>query len=406
MKAHVHRLARSVFLILAFALALPVLATAARAQDISAALAKLTTDSYSDTVEAVGELAASGHPRAAVLIQAIQDGKLEFDTASKTVALRTAAGVVDAATGTALATPPAGLSAVRANNRVRGVIAAAMGSLTLMSPDPAKRREAADAVFKSRDQAALATLEAALPKESDPRVRAAFDIARAAIVLYKTDATDDARVAATEALKARGDQEAVATLRGLPGDTPKRVKDAAEGAAKSIETSLAMWASAQNAVYGISLGSVLLLAAIGLAITFGVMGIINMAHGEMVMLGAYVTFVVQEVIRSHAPGLFDWSLAIAIPLAFLVSGAVGVLIERTIIRFLYGRPLETLLATWGLSLILQQTVRSIFGANNREVGAPSWMSGSFEIGNLTMTWGRLWIVVFALSVFVGLILIL
>ena len=406
MNATVRRLARSALLILALLASLPVLAAAANAQDISAALAKLTTDSYADTGEAIVALATSGHPRAATIVLAIQDGRLEFDEPSKTVAIRSGSGLLDATTGDALAAPPAGLSPVRVNNRVRTALAAAMGALTLMSPDPVKRREAAEAVFKSRDQAALATLEAALPKEGDARVRAAFDIARAAIVLYKTDATDDARVTATEALKARGDQDAVATLRGLPGDTPKRVKDAAEVAAKSIETSLAMWASAQNAVYGISLGSVLLLAAIGLAITFGVMGIINMAHGEMVMLGAYVTFVVQEVIRAHAPGLFDWSLAIAIPLAFLASGAVGVAIERTIIRFLYGRPLETLLATWGLSLILQQTVRSIFGANNREVGAPSWMSGSLEIGNLTMTWGRLWIVVFALSVFVGLILIL
>ena len=124
----------------------------------------------------------------------------------------------------------------------------------------------------------------------------------------------------------------------------------------------------------------LLLAAIGLAITFGVMGVINMAHGEMVMLGAYTTFVVQQVIRSSAPGLFDWSLAIALPLAFLVAGAVGLAIERGIIRFLYGRPLETLLATWGVSLILQQAVRTIFGPTNQEVGNPSWMSGSFDLG--------------------------
>ena len=128
----------------------------------------------------------------------------------------------------------------------------------------------------------------------------------------------------------------------------------------------------------------LLLAAIGLAITFGVMGVINMAHGEMVMLGAYTTFVVQEVIRSRYPGLFDWSLAIAIPLAFVVAGAVGIAAERGIIRFLYGRPLETLLATWGLSLVLQQAVRTVFGPNNREVGTPSWMSGAFKLGEITM----------------------
>ena len=155
----------------------------------------------------------------------------------------------------------------------------------------------------------------------------------------------------------------------------------------------------QNVWYGLSLGSVLLLAAIGLAITFGVMGVINMAHGEMVMLGAYTTFVVQEYIRTHNPALFDYSLFIAIPLAFLVTGLIGVAIERSIIRFLYGRPLETLLATWGLSLILQQAVRTIFGADNREVGAPSFMSGTFDFGGIAITYNRLWIIVFAIVVF-------
>ena len=143
----------------------------------------------------------------------------------------------------------------------------------------------------------------------------------------------------------------------------------------------------------------LLLAAIGLAITFGVMGVINMAHGEMVMIGAYTTFVVQEIIRQNAPWMFDSSLFIAIPIAFLVAGAIGVAIERGIIRFLYGRPLETLLATWGISLILQQAVRTIFGPTNKQVGTPSWMSGSFELGLLQITYNRLAIVVFALIVF-------
>jgi urea transport system permease protein len=167
-----------------------------------------------------------------------------------------------------------------------------------------------------------------------------------------------------------------------------------------------MWSMVQYAWYGLSLGSVLLLAAIGLAITFGVMGVINMAHGEMVMLGAYTTFVVQEIIRSNYPGLFDYSLLIAVPLAFLVAGAVGVLIERGIIRFLYGRPLETLLATWGLSLVLQQAVRSAFGPTNREVGNPSWMSGAFELGQITITYNRLWILCFTLAVFVILLAML
>jgi urea transport system permease protein len=177
------------------------------------------------------------------------------------------------------------------------------------------------------------------------------------------------------------------------------LKIQAQKAIAHVNDILQLWDMGQNIWYGLSLGSVLLLAAIGLAITFGVMGVINMAHGEMVMLGAYTTFVVQEIIRTSFPGLFDWSLVIALPLAFLVSGIVGLVLERGIIRFLYGRPLETLLATWGVSLILQQAVRTIFGPTNREVGNPSWMSGAFNLGEMTITWNRMYIVIFALAVF-------
>ena len=143
-----------------------------------------------------------------------------------------------------------------------------------------------------------------------------------------------------------------------PSDTPRRRRGRGHSAVAAITSELALWETAQNAWYGLSLGSVLLLAAIGLAITFGVMGVINMAHGEMVMIGAYVTFVIQEVARTYYPGLLEYSLVIAVPLAFVIAGLVGILIERGVIRFLYGRPLETLLATWGLSLILQQAVRT------------------------------------------------
>ena len=167
-----------------------------------------------------------------------------------------------------------------------------------------------------------------------------------------------------------------------------------------------LWGLLQNAYYGLSLGSVLLLAATGLAITFGVMGVINMAHGELVMLGAYTTFLVQEAIRAHAPFLFGASLFIAIPLAFLVAGLAGVAIERGLIRFLYGRPLETLLATFGLSLVLQQAVRSLFGPTNRAVGTPEWMSGATQFGGLTLTWNRLCIIVFAIGVLAALMAVL
>ena len=210
---------------------------------------------------------------------------------------------------------------------------------------------------------------------------------------------------AIERMVARGDPAARNILAGLDTRDPTLAAAAQDGIA-AIDRSLRLWGYAQNIWQGLSLGSVLLLAAIGLAITFGVMGVINMAHGELVMIGAYTTFAVQEVIRASAPGLFDMSLFIAAPLAFLVAGLVGICIERGVVRFLYGRPLETLLATWGVSLILQQAVRSIFGPNNREVGNPSFMSGAFELGGLTITWNRLWIILFALAVFVFLLFVM
>ena len=222
-------------------------------------------------------------------------------------------------------------------------------------------------------------------------------------MLNQDDASDTEKIAAIAIIRGLGNQDALALLAAVPASSAPAVKKAATDAMAAMQSSLAVWGALQNAWYGLSLGSVLALAAIGLAITFGVMGVINMAHGEMVMLGAYTTFVVQELIRTKYPPLFDYSLTIAIPLAFVVSGSVGIVVERCIIRFLYGRPLETLLATWGLSLILQQAVRTAFGPNNREVGAPSWMSGAFQVGQLTITYNRLWIIVFTLLVFVALL---
>jgi urea transport system permease protein len=198
-------------------------------------------------------------------------------------------------------------------------------------------------------------------------------------------------------LRARGDQDSRSFLAALAGQTGP-VADAANAAVISIDHVLQLWSIAQSVYYGVSLGSVLLLAAAGLAITFGVMGVINMAHGEMVMIGAYVTFVVQQVMHAYLPSLYAISLLIAVPMAFLTSGLVGVAVERSLIRWLYGRPLETLLATWGLSLVLQQVIRSLFGANNRDVDTPRWMSGATQLGGLTLTWNRMYIILFAFLV--------
>jgi urea transport system permease protein len=396
-----HRLLALVFALIVLA-ALPIAAHAGPYED---ALARFLTEDFDDTTQAINGVAASGNPLAAAVLEALGNERLLFSAQAKTVFYRDKSDqLIDAATGTPVtAGAPADLAPVQINNRLRRVIEAALGALTLMVGTPERRLEAAQAVFQSRDATALPALEQAIAKETDPRVKRALAEARAAVVLNLDDASDADKIEAVSVIRSRGDQDAVALLAGLPASSSAAVKTAAADATVSMQGGLALWGGLQNAWYGLSLGSVLALAAIGLAITFGVMGVINMAHGEMVMLGAYTTFVVQELIRSKNPALFDYSLAIAIPLAFLVSGLVGILVERCIIRFLYGRPLDSLLATWGLSLILQQAVRTGFGANNREVGAPSWMSGAFEVGHMTITYNRLWIIVFTLLVFVALL---
>ncbi len=387
------------------ALALSLLLIAAVASPALAgpfedAVGKFANDEFSDTDEAIGAVATSGNPLAFAIISALQDGRLMADPDSKKVYVTQPDGkIIDAVTAEFVASLPAAAAAVRLNNRLRRSVEAALGGLTLRSPDPAKRIQAAQSVFKTHDEAMLPLVDEALKKETVKAARLAFTEARAAILLFKPDATEAEKLEAIAAIKARGDQEAMAMLTGLTGDQPAAVVSAAANAKAAIQRSLALWSMVQNAWYGLSLGSVLLLAAIGLAITFGVMGVINMAHGEMVMIGAYVTFVVQEIIRTSYPHLFDYSLLMAVPLAFIVAGAIGILIERSIIRFLYGRPLETLLATWGLSLVLQQAVRTMFGPTNREVGNPSWMSGAFELGQVTITYNRLWILCFTLAVF-------
>ncbi len=331
-----------------------------------------------------------------------------FSAAGKAVYIQDDAGkLFDAATGHPLPdAPPDDLDDVRINNQLRGSIDAAIGTLTLLSKNADTRYKAAQAAFKAHQAGARPALEKAIAQETVSGVKAAMEQARAAILLNTADVTDAQKLTAIAVMRGRGDQEALALLATIPGRQSPSVARAASEAIHSIQTRLAAWDAVQNAWYGISLGSVLLLAAIGLAITFGAMGVINMAHGEMVMLGAYVTFAVQEAIRGYEAALFDYSLAIAVPLAFLFCGLVGILIERGIIRFLYGRPLETLLATWGLSLVLQQAVRTVFGPDNRQVGNPSFMSGAFSLGGITITYNRLWIVCFALVVFVALIGIL
>ncbi len=373
-----------------------------QAAGLDTAVSGLKEKSFSKRLKAVGDIAATGHERAADILNALAGSKAFVAAPDGKVVIPDDASpgtYVDAITGENLGVIDRGaLKKVRINNRMRGAIRDALGGLTLRSKDRDRRLAAARTMIASPDAAAFENLTAAITEETDAEVRLAMQRARAATVLA-SGAPDADKLAAIKLVQAMGNQQAISLLAPVAAGEPGAVADSAKAAIVAINSTLAVWRNAQNVVYGLSLGSVLLLAAIGLAITFGVMGVINMAHGEMVMLGAYVTFMVQEVIRQAMPGLFDWSLLIALPLAFALTGLVGIAMERGIIRFLYGRPLETLLATWGVSLILQQAVRTIFGPNNREVGNPSWMSGSLELGQLTLTWNRLYIIAFALTIF-------
>ncbi len=370
----------------------------------------LAKGKYAETEQQIGALVATGDPAVAPALQALGAGDLYFRKSDGQVFIAEKDGKRFTLTDplTLEVEGDAGkreIKKIKVNNKLRRVIRSALGSLTLMAADPNVRVAAAEAIFKAQDPAGIDALETALAAETDDNVRLVMEQARAAAVL-NSDLEEAQKVAAVETLSEMGNREALSLLIGVRSNSEGAVRDAANHAVEKIEKSIAAWNTAQNVWYGVSLGSVLLLAAIGLAITFGVMGVINMAHGEMVMIGAYTTFVVQEIIRTSAPGLFDYSLFIALPLAFLTAGLIGIAIERGVIRWLYGRPLETLLATWGISLILQQAVRSVFGPTNREVGNPDWMSGAFELGQMTITYNRMWIVVFALLVFAGLMLVL
>lgn len=369
----------------------------------------LAGDNFENTTKAISDLVKTGDPRVSKILDALSAGDLYVAKADKTVFLGKRDGsdyaATDPLTGAKLdPVPRSAAEKIKVNNRLRRDIAAAIGGLTLMSDNIAERRSAAEAILKTRDPESIPLLDQAIAAEKDASVKVLMQQAKAAAVL-NSDAADDVKIAAITEVSAGNSRDALGLLTPLES-VQGPVGEAAKAAIDSINTKLAFWNAIQNVVYGLSLGSVLLLAAIGLAITFGVMGVINMAHGEMVMIGAYTTFVVQQIIRTSAPDLFDYSLLIALPAAFLVSGGIGVVIERGIIRFLYGRPLETLLATWGISLVLQQAIRSWFGASNVQVGNPSWMAGSFDLGLLTLTWSRLWIIVFALSVFAILQLVL
>ena len=400
--------------LLALFLALTLTILPAQAQIDDATLKPLVDalapGNFKDREAAAAALAATGDPRAVPVLQTLLNGELYVAETTGQVVFVTPAGanvaLTDPVTGAAIGEVAKGeVEKVKVNNGLRRGLRTIIGQMTLLSEDGGTRMSAARSILRDANPDNLDLLQSAIAAETNPEIKAVMEAAEAAIVL-KTDAGIEEKRAAIAVVATRGGRDGINTLTTAMGNVPDELKPSIQAALDSLNNTQAAWSIAQNVWYGVSLGSVLLLAAIGLAITFGVMGVINMAHGEMVMLGAYTTFVVQEIIRQNYPGLFDWSLAIALPLAFLITALIGIAIERGVIRWLYGRPLETLLATWGISLILQQSVRTTFGATNREVGNPSWMSGAFELGGLTITWNRFWIVAFAISVFIALLVAL
>jgi len=370
--------------------------------------AGLASPNFDVIQNAVQTLAASGNPRAATVIAALEAGRLytwRWPRPDNGLFIKQpGGGFLDARTGKPIATPPFPIiRPVIVNDMVRSAINAAKGMLDLFSPVVAVRRNAAEALFQAADPGSLALITRALAHEHSRGVRRLLVEAQAAARLKSASVPIQERIAAVRIIGQRDDLAARSLLASLSA-APPPVAKAAAAAVAQIDRVLAFWNILETVYYGLSLGSVLLLAAAGLAITFGVMGVINMAHGEIVMVGAYTTLVVQHVVAASFPAFSNVSLIISIPVAFVVAGLLGIVIEQTLIRFLYGRPLETLLATWGLSLVLIQAVRSIFGPTNQDVSSPSWMQGAVQLGGLTLTLNRLWIIAFTAAV-VGLLMI-
>ena len=374
---------------------------------INEILDQLTSRSFDDKEAAIRQLANQNNPRVIPLLNALMNRELVHNRKDDTIALgekqdgqwelrdpttEEVVGHVDSR-----AARP-----VVINNRLRTVINNQLALSGLNDPDSDVRYQAAGQLIGNDDPEMLTALGERREQEFSQRVLDQIETALNIAALQSDDLT--ARLNAIDALSGNLHPEVKNSLNSRLSVTDNASETRAlEQALKKIDARISTFQTADTVFFGLSLGSVLLLAAIGLAITFGVMGVINMAHGELIMLGAYTTYVVQQLL----PNSHEWSLLIAIPAAFLVSALTGILIERFVIRFLYGRPLETLLATFGVSLILQQAVRVIFSPLNRTVITPEWMSGALEINPVfSLTYNRLYIIFFALAVFLALLTLL
>ena len=369
----------------------------------------LKTRSFGEKAEAARAIAAHTHPRTLEVLTALLDAELYTERKTDRVVFANGLdgggfNIRDAVTGEGLGqVGRRGAKKISVNNRLRGLLRGLIAGIRLDDKDPDDRIAAAEAIAAGADSSMREVLDARLLVESDAKVIAAIETA---LVVFDLDANDETiRLRAIRASASNLDGRVREKLTGISNDpvASEAIQEAARETLESIEETVERYKTIETVFFGLSLGSVLVLAAIGLSITFGVMGVINMAHGELIMLGAYTTYVVQTLF----PRALEYSLLIAVPAAFFVSGLVGIGIERGIFRFLYGRPLETLLASFGVSLVLQQTVKTIFTALNRPVATPQWMSGSFELlDGLSLTFNRLYILIFAGLIFAALVLVL
>jgi urea transport system permease protein len=354
-------------------------------------------------IEAINKAIPTADERTAAFFQALADDAVKFK-GDQVFVVKDGKGT-DPVTGQEAKVPDDAEDVV-SNNRMRGELDTAMAALKLFSKDAKLRAEAVAQMQKEPDEAKLPLIEKALATEQDAAVKAQLELVRAAAQLGSAERAkrlDAARALATS----RNPATKTLLLERLKVETEAEVKTALEASLRQVDAALA-WGDRLGAIFsGISLGSILLLVALGLAITYGLMGVINMAHGELMMIGAYATYVVQGLFRQYLPGWFDWYLVASVPVAFAASALMGAILERGVIRFLYGRPLETLLATWGISLMLMQLVRTVFGAQNVGVENPSWMSGGVVVmGNLQLPWNRIVIIGFAFAVLFGMALLI
>ncbi|MGB2818832.1 MAG: urea ABC transporter permease subunit UrtB [Burkholderiaceae bacterium] len=356
-------------------------------------------------IDAIRKLTASQEPRATDILKALSSDALGLVDDGRRAVIVADGRMTDAVTGAPLGPVAAGFDALVVNNRMRGEIDTALAALKLASPDVAARLAAAKSLQGSENEGLLPIVQQAIVKETDPEVRTTLELSAASLALKNSDPELRAKAAATLA-KSNDPQvrQLLSALVAKAGDgtyaePDERVRQTAQLSLNEINRRLQSTEFGLALFTGLSLGSILLLAALGLAITYGLMGIINMAHGEFLMIGAYTTYLTQGVFRQYMPAAFDWYVVAALPAAFTVTAIIGMALERSVLRWLYGRPLETLLTTWGVSLLLIQACRSLFGAQNVEVENPSWLSGGIAIaGGYVIPFNRIAIVAFALVV--------